>query len=281
MNIEPFIIENAGNTCYIDSLLMALFFQPSSIDKLLSTDVKDALIIYLQEYIKEKFVSYIRNNKSILSDDIEMLRTLCFQIGWKNNNLNEFYDQQDVNEFYIFITSLFENEQIILNKNIVSEDIEIKINDRENIPFIPLSLQENINNDTIKNMLHRWLYDNVQEYNGKNRLCSYNIVNYPLILALSINRFNNTENRITTNVIIQKKLNLNYEEWVFHSAVCHVGETLKHGHYYSLIRNGDDRWFLFDDLQTPCIKECKMDDKDVTDKIKKECVFLIYKKLVI
>ena len=210
-----------------------------------------------------------------------MLRTLCFQIGWRNNNLNEFYDQQDVNEFYIFITSLFENEPIILKKKVVTTDKEVSDYDKENIPFIPLSLQEDINNDTVKNMLNRWLYDNIQEYNGENRLCTYNIVNSPLILALSINRFNNNESRILTDVIIQRKLNINYEEWIFHAAVCHIGDTLKHGHYYTLIKGVDNKWFLFDDLETPCIKECKMDDKQITDRLKKECVFLIYKKLAI
>ena len=35
-----FVVENAGNTCYIDSLLISLFFEESIIDRLLNNDVK-------------------------------------------------------------------------------------------------------------------------------------------------------------------------------------------------------------------------------------------------
>ena len=86
--MEPFIIENAGNTCYIDSLLMSLFYNPTHIDRLLNKEIKNTLGIYLQEYIKENFVNNIRNNKSVTYDDIEMIRALCFQIGWRNNENN-------------------------------------------------------------------------------------------------------------------------------------------------------------------------------------------------
>lgn len=283
MDIESFIVENAGNTCYIDSLLVALFFQNTAISKMLSTDVKDALIIYLQEFIREKFVNPIRNCKSVLMDDVEMLRTLCFQIGWRNNNINEFYNQQDVNEFFIFIASLFENEQIKLEKKIITEmNEEINKNpDIETIPFIPLFLPEDVSNIAVKNMLMSWLNDNIYQNNEQTNLGVYNIINSPLLLPLSINRFNNLGERINTDVIIQKKITLTYNEWYFHAAICHQGESYKSGHYYTLIKTNDDKWFIFDDLQTPCMKECRMDDIEITNKIKKHCVFLIYKKITI
>lgn len=283
MDIESFIVENAGNTCYIDSLLVALFFQNTAISKMLSTDVKDALIIYLQEFIREKFVNPIRNCKSVLMDDVEMLRTLCFQIGWRNNNINEFYNQQDVNEFFIFIASLFENEQIKLEKKIITEmNEEINKNPNiETIPFIPLFLPEDVSNIAVKNMLMSWLNDNIYQNNEQTNLGVYNIINSPLLLPLSINRFNNLGERINTDVIIQKKITLTYNEWYFHAAICHQGESYKSGHYYTLIKTNDDKWFIFDDLQTPCMKECRMDDIEITNKIKKHCVFLIYKKITI
>ena len=68
---ELFIVENVGNTWYIDLL--------SHLDNLFNKTLKNtnALVIYLQEYIKDKFV---RNNKSIYRDDIEMIRLLCFSV---------------------------------------------------------------------------------------------------------------------------------------------------------------------------------------------------------
>ena len=53
--MEPFIIENAINTCYIDSLLMGLLYKPSLIDNILNKDLKSSFGIYLQEYIKERY----------------------------------------------------------------------------------------------------------------------------------------------------------------------------------------------------------------------------------
>ena len=55
--MESFIIENAINTCYIDSLLVSLFYKPSIIDSVLNKDLKNATGLYLQEYIKERFVN--------------------------------------------------------------------------------------------------------------------------------------------------------------------------------------------------------------------------------
>ena len=52
--MEPFIIENAINTCYIDSLLMGLLYKSSSINNILTNDIKNSIGIYLQEYIKER-----------------------------------------------------------------------------------------------------------------------------------------------------------------------------------------------------------------------------------
>lgn len=293
--MEPFIIENAGNTCYIDSLLMSLFYTPTHIDRLLNKEIKNTMGIYLQEYIKEKFVNNIRNNKSITYDDIEMIRALCFQIGWRNSpdtnkNNDEYINQQDVNEFFIFLMDLFENECIEITKSTLSDNSSDKMDNNvvEKIPFIPLALPESIANISIKQMLHNWLYDNISEIKNTDdkdytkRLHIYNITNLPYIICLSVNRFTNEGIRIETDVIIQKKIRpydnrfINSNEWGFHAAICHRGTTNKSGHYYSLI-NYADIWYIFDDLEFPCMQEVKMDDKYVTDMIKKDCVFLIYR----
>ena len=68
--VEPFIVVNAGNSCYIDSLLMALFFSPSDNDYLLQTDVSDGLIMYLQNMIQMYFVNRVRASKSVTADII-------------------------------------------------------------------------------------------------------------------------------------------------------------------------------------------------------------------
>ncbi|ARF09689.1 ubiquitin carboxyl-terminal hydrolase [Indivirus ILV1] len=277
--MNPFIVENAINTCYIDSLLFALFYKSTLLDGLLNKDLKNTSGIYLQEYVKERFVKSIRNGKSILKDDIEMIRVICSHIGWQSQE--EYLNQQDVSEFYCFLMDVFEMEKVSIQRNtIIETSYNNQIGKKEIIPFIPLYLSESDQSDTIKNMLSRWQYDNIA-VTQNTCLNSYNILNEPIIIGLAINRFNNKGTRIQTNVIIQKKIYINEKrttEFLFHSAICHRGDTLKSGHYYTLVSNNNSQWYIFDDLNIPCIKEVKMDDPIVTNMIKKECIFAFYKK---
>jgi hypothetical protein len=106
--MEPFIVENAVNSCYIDSLLVALFFSRSVFENMLTTDPKTPQVIYLQEYIRLNFVEYIRNNKSVLEDSINTIRDLCTKCGWINDKLQ----QQHVHEFYTFLLDQFNAPKI-------------------------------------------------------------------------------------------------------------------------------------------------------------------------
>jgi|688.fasta_scaffold286464_2 ubiquitin C-terminal hydrolase len=294
--MEPFLVNNAGNTCYIDSLLMGLFYSPSYIDELLSKPLKESnsLVLYLQEYIKDKFVNLVRNNKSVIADDIEMIKTLCFELGWRQSNSAEYIQQQDVTEFYTFLMELFENELIIINKSTISEGLKDKTDKGidEKIPFVALSLPENKSNITIKELINIWLYDNISivkrnvtntTEKSVNALHTYYIKNIPNLIGLSINRFNSKCTRNETDVIIQKKISfsnnnfMNDAKWYFHAAICHRGNSNKFGHYYTLVTNGNN-WYIFDDLEIPCMRQVKMDDKSVTDMIKKECFFILYKR---
>lgn len=292
--IEPFIIENAVNSCYIDSLLVGLFLSPSVINNLLISEPKTINAIYLQEYIASNFVENIRNNKSITEDTISMIRTLCYENSWRSNyikNPDEFLDQQDITEFYEFIINLFNGPMIDIKRSMVTEHLDDNNNISEEripyIPLVPIKSYGNTTSITVKEMLHMWMYDNcsIIKKDTTNIKClnTYNIMNIPYIMCMSINRFLNGKDRNTTDVIIQKKINplsnhtLSFQyEWEFHAAICHIGNTPKSGHYYTLLVH-DKKYYIFDDLKIPSIYEVDMSDKKITDKIKKECIFLIYK----
>lgn len=298
MNIEPFIITNAINTCYIDSLLMALFFTPSILESILNNDVSSSDTMYLQEYIRVHFVERVRNNKSVNEDIMNLIRILCVQIGWRSEvirNDDEFFGQQDVNEFYTFLMNKFDGPFIDIQRITIIEGVDNIDNSDviEKLPFIPVNITGHTN-ITVKDILNDWMNNNYTtlkkqidrsndtEMNGINY---YKIINEPIILPIAINRFNKDGDRENTKLTIQKKIspvtsvNPYYKiEWDFHSAICHTGSNFKEGHYYTLL-NHYNQYYIFDDLKVPCIEKIDMSDPDIIDKIKLESVFLIYKRV--
>lgn len=286
-----FIIENNENCSYIDTLLMSLFYSSSYINQLLNKDITNVNSLYLQECIKNKFISIIKKRKSVRDEHLNFIRYILLNNGWKT--FEELYNQQNIKEFYTFLINKLEGDFIEIQKKTISESTDNIYDTVEKIPYIPLSfpkMENNIEltNIKLKDMLFNWMHDNVssvQLLNGKeiNVFHSYDIVNIPTYIGLSIDRFqDNVKNNI--QVDIQKKLriyknispnNASYE-WEFHSAICHVGDSLNKGHYYSLLAD-DHKWYIFDNKQIPCITEVKMDNINVTNKIRQECIFVIYK----
>jgi ubiquitin C-terminal hydrolase len=304
MDEFPIIVQNAGNTCYIDSLLVSLFYKEESglIDKgslirLLETDPKTGDSVYLQEFIKFHFIDCINDNKSVLEDTMNTLRHLLFTNSWKEES--EIFGQQDVTEFYTYLVDLFNGPLVETMRTTISEGLP---NDSDNgqvekLPFIPLSLPDNHSQVRIMDLLNSWLNDNVSNlkreiYNDNagttteddvNALNIYSIVNIPYMLGLGINRFKNIEKRDDTDVIIQRKItpsnNLPYplqQAWTFRAAICHEGDSPKSGHYYCIVAK-NNKFYLFDDLQIPSIYEIRMDDPSITAKIKKNVVFILYR----
>jgi len=107
---NTFMVPNAISTCYIDALIMALFFTPSHIsNRLLNCDPTEFNAIYLQELIKEEFINKVRNYHNVTIESIDIIRSTCFHIGWQNFNEDEYYAQQDISEFYEFLVSKLDN----------------------------------------------------------------------------------------------------------------------------------------------------------------------------
>lgn len=296
------VVENAGNTCYIDSLIISLFYPDESLDYLLDNHSKNHLIIYLQEYIKHNVIQNIRAGISVTIDIMHELRTLCIMNGWKSKEEKEHYQQQDVNEFYTFLLEIFEGPLLELQRQSITEALNHD-DDKgriEKIPFVPLCIPETYNEkEMIKisgstGLLHKWLFENQSLVNryvitnkGKEEklvdmLNTYHIINCPNILALGINRFKNQDKKDNVGIDIPNKLTLNINNsmfgkrvWCFRSAICHTGQTAKAGHYYSLIKKNND-YYIFDDLKQPAFRSVNMENPTVVTDISKECVFIIY-----
>lgn len=76
------ILEDAYNSDYIYSLIIALFYAPSDgMSKLINSDTNNSDTYYIQEYIKSKFVYAIHRNVSIESTTVNKLRNFIYCCG--------------------------------------------------------------------------------------------------------------------------------------------------------------------------------------------------------
>jgi len=295
--VQPMLanIENAGNTCYMDSLIIALFYVKSCIENhvMSNREVKNPLGIYIQEFIKNQIIDPLRNGKSVTRETMDTFRSLCFQSGWRNSDEEEYFRQQDVSEFYSFIAHMLDIPMIEMQKRTITEAIPDKddTGKKEQMAFVPLSLPNDKTDVKIATLLYDWMHNNYVQIKRKintgqeltptnvNSLQSYSITNFPMIVPLSINRFRSNNERLDVNIIIQKKINPvdgNFQhEWKLLSVICHNGLSSDAGHYYTLFTSLN-KWYISDDLKEPSIYEVAMNDKNITSRIKRECVFLIY-----
>lgn len=262
MDTNKFVVEDPGNSSYINSLLVALFYTPSYINTLLSKNISDISCIYLQEFIKEKYVGTIHNHKSITNEDINYLKYILYKNNWRS--FKDIYDCHNVEEFYEFILKKFEGQKIEIQNRVIKTDSLDKV---EKIAYIPLTVSDDMNEKIyIKDLLHNWMHHDSEVY-------EYDISNIPVLMCFKLNR-----GKCKKDVYIQKKIKLSRHlypnnadlEWDFHSAICFSD------HYYTLL-NHNKEWLIFDNDCIPCIKRIRMDDKQITTHLKKESIFLIYK----
>ena len=159
-NKSIFIVENGFNTCYISSLLMALFYKSSYLDIMLYNEPKNIEMIYLQEIIKNKFIDYVRSGTSILMEHMNEIRTFANICGWLT--VDELLEQQDVNDFFTFLANCTKLPPIELQRFTITEGMinDSDIGEIESVPFINLSVPNDVDEISIKILLSNWMNSN-------------------------------------------------------------------------------------------------------------------------
>ena len=110
-------IFNAGNSCYIDSVLFAMFAVPSPgfdhllMKRLQSSDHHSAEHrIALQGYIHKQFAGRILRCENVTADVITSIRRMCRRVGWEYPGAED--QQQDAAEFYSFLHGILGGQLI-------------------------------------------------------------------------------------------------------------------------------------------------------------------------
>jgi len=115
-------VANAGNSCYMDSVLFAMFAAPSQLDaSVLFSQQASGVAAKLQQSIRENFVDRIRDPHGAVSkEDVTAIRKLVIELSTEhrlqNPPQNSFLEeqdeqeQQDVGEFFRFIMDALDVE---------------------------------------------------------------------------------------------------------------------------------------------------------------------------
>jgi hypothetical protein len=233
----------------------------------------------LQELIKIKFVEQIRKNYSIFSQSMNEIRNYSIICGWNTEgNIDE---QQNCILYYNFLSEILqikciEFELFEFNNNMIASNINKII-----YPYIQLDLTRD--ND-IRNLFINWLNSNIIIKNSSIIQC-YKLINIPNFIVFSINRMqymNMNKNKYKLDIMKKIKffgINDSSQlsiKWKIHSIICHSGDNLRTGHYYTILNINKNNWILFDDLNIPSFKKIDLDDENIKDKIMEECVIIIY-----
>lgn len=273
------IVENGYNTCYIDTLLVSLFYKNNeNFNLILEKEPSKPEGYYLQELIKIKFIEPIRRNYSINSSIINEIRNYSIICGWSNDLIID--GQKKCSDYYNFIYKLFNIESLefeIINVLNYNNDNNIK---KINYPYITLNLYDN---DTIKNLLLNWININIKNIITLKSLNCYKLINIPQFVIIHINRLdNNIRNKYKLDIMKQIKffgINDIYQKtlkWKIYSIICYKGDTYDNGHYYSIINMNNDNWLLFDDTLIPSFEIIDLELDTVKNKIMSEVDMIIY-----
>lgn len=286
--MKPFIIENCDNTSYIDTLLFGLFYSISDTEKMLRRDIDNPFIIYLQEYILNNFVDFIRNHKSILSSDIEYIRFLSFYNGWLHDRLtiDNYSENYHVKDFYSFIMDTFKCDKLYINENYKSQALFKKADNEENYTVDYIDFKLNADTSSLVDLFSQWLFykhenGNETDLDYELEIRSRKITNKPPIIAFSINRWNDNGCKNNQEIDIPKKIKhdpdiLFANNYIFQFMICFNGDNINNGSYYCVLL-AMDIYIIFDDKKVPCLSRIINPSDNLIKKFKKECVFIVYR----
>ena len=101
--------NDAGTSCYIDSLLFAMYISNTAFDPLLTYDIpleQDDKV--KMQTVLRLFVNKLRKGHFINAEYVHWFREALQDADWNGQNEFEQWTQEDASELFLFITQMFE-----------------------------------------------------------------------------------------------------------------------------------------------------------------------------
>lgn len=262
------IIEDGYNTSYIVSFIISLFYKSSDVDNILNIEPYDIQFIYIQEFIKIRFIESLRRGYSIHGDVINELRNYLMKCDWCNN-INDILSLHKIDTFYVYFMNRIYNGGHHIEFTRINKD---NTNTTQHIstPLIYITLPDGLDKITINNLFKIWLNSNISL-----GTYDYKITSPPDILPLYIKR-NNKKTKININhkiKLFDVKDNLQAKlVWKIHSFICYNDNI----GYYSVIKNST-KWLRVSDKCMPSFTIVDMTDINDVHTLAEEVELVFYK----
>ncbi|KAJ8905530.1 hypothetical protein NDN08_002037 [Rhodosorus marinus] len=269
--------ENSGNSCYLDSLLMAIFA---------NSDKYDYLITVFNEHSKRLasllrlFVNKIRMGLKVEKETVKEFLSELVELGWRGSST-----QEDASELFIFLMELLkapalETCEQLHHGALPDEDVDDKkVVDR----MIMLGITEGDERLDLLQLIRRELHETVIEdlsrevfassTGGDKRSVLVNawktvtVADSPLnMLPILLKRSGGSKRPVSIPLEIDSSQLVGSNSqmrrsWRLRSAVCHLGSSSSCGHYITFLFNEDGTCSRWDDLRG--FSESRADAKEL------------------
>ncbi|XP_035716636.1 uncharacterized protein LOC118439440 [Folsomia candida] len=255
-------ISNPGNTCYRNAATQLLLEIPEFVAMFSSNNADSQLKSWIGDRINETRSS---NSSNIRPSSLTQSQCTLSQILGTPNMFVE-GEQDDSSAFLLeIIDKLGDTFKRLFEFGVVRTNQNFQLEGVLNIPYPDKKL-------TMKKLFNKYL----KGFGNRAESMRISLPSNYLILTLSI--FNNNLVKFVCNKITNFADNISFvsngKKYIYEvvGLICHIGETIKGGHYVCLIRRDNKKWIEYDDNNAPRERNVIPSGKDP--------YVILYRKLV-
>lgn len=251
--------ENNGNSCYLDSLLIAMFGTMDCFDDMIAE--KRGELYTLLRY----FVNRIRSGELVEKDTVDSILHALKVLGWHDNG-----SQEDASELFVFLMEVLDSpllsaSELLHHGALVDAESDHKqVRDR----MVMLGVENSEKPVHLVDLLRRELQEGVVE-DLRRHVDSGERRRMALVNALKTINFDPSSSKVfpillkrrgegpKADVIIPAQLDLSefttpeveQRPRRLRSAICHLGSSTECGHYVTFLFSDDGECRRWDDLR--------------------------------